>query len=307
MQQPGLQQTPAGWPGMPGLQSPPAGQGSQFQPGSGPFRPNPFQPGQVTQPGAFPFPQSLPQQQVPTPQFPSQGYPGQSYQMQPYPNPYQPSPQPGGPSYQTQTMYQAQAAPQPQAAPVPPVAFPTVSPPSQGGGQQGPQSQAQALSRQLVELARTLEQLIPGYQIMQSILLELTVAPSGQPITWRDETLRSLKDALYYHGATLGAIRRLLCGETTPAVLTNLAMAFQALSQVQTEARPLLERLIMVAPLPIRSAISSLTQSVTAADTLLGQAGAAIQALVGPQIWETARTRIQEKTIRKAESDRNES
>ncbi|MFZ5825105.1 MAG: hypothetical protein ACOY94_12330 [Bacillota bacterium] len=255
-----------------------------------------------------PFPGQQPQGQ----QFPSHGFPGHTYQVQPpqqaaqFPPQFQPQAQGFPPQYQTQYQTQAQPAPQPQAAPVPPVAAPAT--PTHGAGQQGPQSQAQALNRQLIDLARTLEQLIPGYQIMQSLLLDLSTSPAAQTGAALDETVHGLKDALYYHGATLGAIRRLLCGETTPAVLSSLAVAFHALSQVQTRIRPLLERLTMAAPIANRASVSGLIQSVTSADPLLAQAGSAIQALIGPQIWEAARTRVQERLIeRAAEARRQES
>lgn len=284
MQQPGLQQAPAGWPAMPGLQSPLASQAPQFPP-----NPAQFPPGTVPQQGA-----------------PS--YPGQSYTV--YPPQAQPGAQPGfphqfqapqpAPQYQPPYQGHFQPAPQQQYQPpqaqapgVAPVAFPSSpygsQPPAPG---QQPPSPAQMLARQLTDVARTLEQLFPGYQIVQSILLDLST--SGHPHAGIDDAARSLKDALYYHGATLGAIRRLLIGETNPAVLTGLAAAIQSLNRAQSQARPLLERLIQAGPASARGAAANAAQTLTTSDVLLGQATGAIQALVGPGAWETARSRMAE-------------
>ncbi|MFZ5817354.1 MAG: hypothetical protein ACOY93_18985 [Bacillota bacterium] len=200
------------------------------------------------------------------------------------------------PGFQTQV--QQQPVMQQQAAPVAPVACPAYTPPfgaqAAGQPQQAAPTPAQMLARQMVDLARTLEQLIPGYQIMQSILVELQATGAAQPVAGFREAVEGLKDAVYYHGATLGTIRRILCGEMSPNVLTNLAVAFLSLGQVQTRIRPLLERLTMAAPTTVRGSIASLTQTVTASDLLLGQAGSAIQGIVGPQVWDAARSRVQE-------------
>lgn len=300
MQQPGLQQTPAGWPGMPGLQAP----FSQAQPQaahqsahgypSHTYQVQPY-PAPSVQPGQF-QPSSQPQFQA-QPQFQFQP----QFQLQPQAQPAQYPPS-YPPQYQTQTQAQVQPSPQqPQAAPVTPVS-PPASPYSSGAqpgshqGQQNPaQAQAQAVARQLIEVARTLEQLIPGYQIAQSVLLELSPAPSTQQASGHNEAIESLRDALYSHGACLGTIRRLLCGETTPAVLSNLVVAFHSLSQAHTRSRPLLERVTAVAPLSQRGSLTSLNQMLTQADSLLGQVGSTIQTLVGPHLWEAARPRTPEK------------
>jgi hypothetical protein len=233
----------------------------------------PTVPGLQTAPFGSPGPQFPPQAPAPQP------YPGQSYMVYP---PF--GSQPGG----------RPPGPQPQGAQVPPVTFPAS--PYSGGpsqqGQQAPPSPAQMLARQLTEVARTLEQMIPGFQLVQSALLDLTAAGSP-PMPGLGEAVKGLKDALYYHGAALGAIRRLLMGETSPAVLTNLAAAVQRLGRVQSESRHLVERVTQNAPAPMRGAAVNLAQSTTAADALLGQATAAIQALVGPQVWEAARQSLQ--------------
>lgn len=251
MQQPGLQQLPAGWPGTPGLQAP------------------------------------LPQ-----------GYPGQSYMVPPpgMPPGYQPA---GRPSAPYQAQYQApppQPAVQQQAAPVAPVASPG-SPyhPNQAPAQGAPQNPAQALARQLVEIARTLEQLFPGYQAIQAILSEMATAPSGIGLPGLNEAIQGVKESLYHHGATLGFIRRLLSGETSPALLTHLSAAYHALQHVHTRTRPTVERALMSYPIAPQSPLAGLLQSAAArTDGLINQVGAGLQAILGPHAWEAGRSRSEQ-------------
>lgn len=211
-------------------------------------------------------------QQLPT------GWPGLPGQNAPQPV-YQPP-------------FQAPPGFQGQTQPVPPVAFPAspYAAPAPGPGQPAPQSQAQAAARQLVELARTLEQLIPGYQALQAILFELSGSPGASPGPLR-EALRGLKGCVYYHGATLGTIRRLLLGETSPAVLIALAAAFQALAQEHENARPGVEQALSALPPAMSGGLSSLLQGAGNPDSVLQKAAAAVQAITGPQIWEAARGR----------------
>lgn len=187
-----------------------------------------------------------------------------------------------------QPPFQAPAGMQGQAQPVAPVAF--AAAPAPGPAQPVPQSQAQAAARQLIELARTLEQLIPGYQTLQAILFELSSSPGASPGALR-EALRGLKSCAYYHGATLGTIRRLLLGETSPAVLMALAAAFQALAQEHEKARPGVEQALSVLPPAVSSGLTSLLQGAGNPESLLQRAASAVQAITGPQIWEAARGR----------------
>jgi hypothetical protein len=284
---PGLQGPPQGlpFPQAPGQPFP--GQSYTVYPPQQPLPafPSPYQP-QGQSPPQFPGPAQF---QIP-PQFPG---PTQ-FQVPPqFPGPAQFQ---APPPFQTAGPFQAQPGPQPQTAQVAPVAFPTSpygaqAPQGQGQGQ-APPSPAQVLAKQLMDIARLLEQLIPGYQMAQSVLMDL--AAPGQTVSGLDDASRGVKDVLYYHGATLGAIRRLLLGETTPAVLTGLAAAVQALTRTQSRVRPLLEKLIQAAPATSRGTVTNAAQTFTAGDPLLGQATSAVQALVGPQAWESARGRIPE-------------
>ncbi|MEW8979096.1 MAG: hypothetical protein AB2385_11880 [Symbiobacterium sp.] len=173
--------------------------------------------------------------------------------------------------------YQAPLQAPPQAAPVAPAPFPT-SP----NGAQPPM-----LAQQLVHVARSLEQLFPGYQALVSLLLEATAT---RPSPRLQEAVRSAEEALYYHGATLGAIRRILCGEASANVLMNLATAFHHLSRAQPRVRAAADQVLALVPSAQHGLMGSLVQSAAAADGVLAQAGTAIQALVGQQAWESART-----------------
>jgi len=142
-------------------------------------------------------------------------------------------------------------------------------------------------TQQLVQMAKSLEQLIPGYQALLSLLLE---AASTAPSPSLNEAKRAVEECLYYHGATLGAIRRILCGEATPGVLTNLATGFHRLSQSQPRLRAAADQVLAVVPSARQSLTGSLLQTLGTADGTLGQVGSTIQSLVGPQAWETARS-----------------
>lgn len=197
--------------------------------------------------------------------------------------------QPGMATYGPQAPVQGQ----PQAALAAPAPFPAGpygAPPFAPAGAtaqgQQPPNPAQVLTQQLVQTARALEQLFPGYQALLSLLLE---ASSAAPSPALNEAVRSVEEGLYYHGATLGAIRRILCGEATPNVLMNLAAGFHGLSRIQPRMRAAAEQVLSVMPSVRHSLTGSLVQSVAAADGVLGTVGTAIQSLVGPQTWEMAR------------------
>jgi len=200
--------------------------------------------------------------------------------------------QPGMATYGPQAPVQMQAQPQAAlAAPAPfpatpfggAQAFPPTSLPVQGQAQPNP---AQWLTQQLVQTARSLEQLFPGYQALLSLLLE---ASNSLPSPALSEAVRHVEEGLYYHGATLGAIRRILCGEANPSVLTNLATGFHGLSRTQPRVRAAAEQVLSMMPSVRQTLTGALVQSVAAADGLLATAGNAIQTLVGPQAWEAAR------------------
>ncbi|MBP2019462.1 hypothetical protein J2Z79_002901 [Symbiobacterium terraclitae] len=187
---------------------------------------------------------------------------------------------------------QAPSQAQPQAAPVAPVPFPA-SPYSSGQPQfqagpaaQQPPNPAQMFTQQLVQTAKSLEQLFPGYQALLSLLLE---ASSTAPSPALQEAVRSVEEGLYYHGATLGAIRRMLCGEATPSVLTALATGFHRMNRAQPRVRAAAEQVLSLVPSARQSVVGSLVQSVAMADGVLGQVGNSIRSLVGPQAWESAR------------------
>lgn len=231
------------------------------------------QPGSLPIPAGWPgltgavYPDSFGQQ-------PTQGLPAQQVQlpppqfMPPFPAPFPSQPQ-------------GQASVQPQAAPVAPVAFP------QGQGQQQP-NPAQVMTQQLIQMAKSLEQLIPGYQALLSLLMEAS-GPSPSPSL--NEAVRSVERCLFYHGATLGSIRRLLCGETSPSVLTNLAAGYHALSQAQPRVRAAAEQVLGLVPSAQRSLTANLLHSLSTADNTLAGVGTAIQNFVGPQAWESALAR----------------
>ena len=198
--------------------------------------------------------------------------------------------QPGMVTYSPQAPVQTQ----PQAAlaaPVPFAAGPFGSAPpfaQTGLPVQGQQpNPAQVLTQQLVQTARSLEQLFPGYQALLSLLLE---ASSNAPSPALNEAVRNVEEGLYYHGAALGAIRRILCGEATPNVLMNLAAGFHGLMRTQPRVRAAAEQVLSLMPSARQTLTGTLVQSIGAADGVLAAAATAIQTLVGPQAWEAART-----------------
>ena len=205
-------------------------------------------------------------------QFPGQPFGGQQYGAQQFPG----------------------AAPSPQAAPVSPVACPAYVPPSgaQTQGQSQAQSIQQAYARQMQAVARSLEQMIPGVQIMISVLQEVLGSPRGQTLAGANTLVSALREVVFQHFAALGAIRRFLCGEATPQVLTALSVAMNQLTRLQAQARPLVERIVMGASPELRGTVSSLSQTVTAADTLASQAANMVRGMVGQQIWDAASTQV---------------
>lgn len=290
MQQPGLQQIPTGWPGMPGLQAPLSaqdspygltGQTTPFSLGQSPFQtpgPSPF-PSPATDAYTV-YPQTYPHLQS---TYPATGMATPPPRQQA--NPLQ---------FQGQGQYQApapsQVATQPQAQGVAPVSFPSSpygSPQPQA--QQAQPNPAQLIAQQLVEMAKALEQLVPGYQTLISLLHELNSASTAG----LGDAVRTAEECLYYHGAALGAIRRLLCGEATPAVLINLATAFHRLSQVQPRMLPVVDRVLSLLPSTQQGPVSSLLQTLSTAEGQLNQVSTSIQGFVGPQIWESARRQVQ--------------
>lgn len=224
-----------------------------------------------------------------------QAYPYAAPQAYPYAPPQpQPQPQPqAAPVAMTQAMpfilpqAQPQSQPQPQAAPVQPVAFPGYNP---AGGQQ-PQQQnpaqaaQQAYLRQFFAIARHLEHLLPGYQVLLSLTQEAEQAV--------ENIAGLLVDCFLYQGAALGAIRRVISGEVTNGVLTNLAVNINQLGKVHSQLRPLVDRLITSTTPERRAVVSGLSQCLTTADAMLGQALNGAQAAVGPAVWEAARTALQ--------------
>lgn len=178
-----------------------------------------------------------------------------------------------------------------QAAPVMPVSCPTYTPAANAGAQTTPQ---QAASRQMIQIARTLEQSIPGYQIMVSVLEGLRESPRAAGLTGLEPLLLTVSEIIYHQYAALGAIRRFLCGEATAAIATSLAKQVRKLSQLHTQLRPQFERVSMAAAPELRGAIMGLSQILGTGDSLLGQTATAVQTFTGPQIWEAAGTPVLE-------------
>jgi hypothetical protein len=200
--------------------------------------------------------------------------------------------QPGQAGFGQQVQAQqvpAYQAPQTQAAPVPGVAFPgQVAGASGGQAQPSPQ---QLMAQKLMAVARGLEQIIPGYQLLISVFQDAAVSPLGQSLPGVYPLLERLKEATYHHFATLGAIRRFLVGEASADVLASLATGVNYLTAIHSQTKLLLQQVLAAVPAEQRAPLNSLTQAVTAADGLLAQTVTAVQALVGPQIWEAARLR----------------
>lgn len=186
-----------------------------------------------------------------------------------------------------------QPAASPQAAPVAPVAYvPGAGQPAGAGAQTPQQQQQQAFRAQVVAVARSLEQVIPGYQLLVSFLNDAAASPGAQPLAGAETLRDALKEAIFLHFATLGTIRRILIGETTAEVAASLATGVNQLIRLHTQARPIFDQILAAAPAEVRAALANLTQSITTADTQLNQAGTATQALVGQQIWDAARTAV---------------
>jgi hypothetical protein len=178
----------------------------------------------------------------------------------------------------------------PQAAPVPPVTCPPYLPP--GVATQGPQAVGQPMpgqqtpwqqqmSGQLVNVARLLEQSIPGYQLLAAVFADLMAGPRAQAVAGGPQILTLLRDLTFAHYLALGTIRRYLCGETTADVLAALGRHTQELGRLHTQLRPLYERAIMNAQPDLRPVLSGLGQSLTATESLLQESTNAIQAVVG--------------------------
>lgn len=284
----------------------PKGSGRTVQQQAMPFATGSLGPGAI--PGQAPFAQPQPPSPYAQPTYTHAPVYGQTplgqppMAQQPYAQPtYAPAPtyaqpapfQPGAfgqlPGGAQQPMGQMPGAS--QGAPVTPVACPAYVPP--GGQPQGNAAQQaqQAYARQLVSIARGLEQLIPGYQILISVLQDLTTSPRGETLSGTAPLMATLRGAAYHHFATLGAVRRFLCGEATNEMLGSMAVGLNQLIHLHNQARPQVERLVMSATPDLRAALSSLAQTVTAADSLLSQASTAVQAAVGPRLWEEARAR----------------
>jgi hypothetical protein len=254
-----------------------------------------------------------PQQAYPQPAYPQQAYPQPSQPMpfaqsyaQPIPGQPMPAP-PFGQPFPQAAPPQAYGQPYPQGpapgqggqpAPIAPVPAPSYTQPVTQNQQPNPQQAAREQSmRQAVSLARTLEQVIPAYQLAISILQEALAGPKAASMTGAQAMLDAVKDAVCYHFSTLGAIRRFLCGEATPEVITGLAVAVNHLSRVHSQLRPQADRLIVSVPPELRGSLASLSQGLGAADTQVQQAVSSVQANVSAQVWETAKARVLAATV----------
>lgn len=264
--------------------------GPQFPPGGDWYA---AQPGAQPQAPLYAAPYAQPQSQ-PQPYMP---FPGQAPQGQPYPQGYpqaQPYPQ-GQPAPYAQPQMQPQGQPAPsaqtQAMPVPGVPAPAGA----SAPQSGPQNPQQAIKGQIQSVARILEQALPGYQLSLSALADLLSAAQTQGIGGLQELFDLIKDAAVHHYISLGALRRAFMGELTPDVMGDSAVAVNYIIAVHKKAKPVFERMLADAPPDLRRILTGLGQGLGATDALLNQAAAAVQSLVGPQIWEIARGRIAEK------------
>ncbi len=178
-------------------------------------------------------------------------------------------------------------APQAQAAPVVGVAAPTAP----GGAQPGGQSAVpQQWQQRMVAIARPLEQTIPGYQIMSSVLQDLTAAQPGAAA----ELLQAFCQALAAQAAAVGSVRRFLCGEAGQPVLASLAANIHRFAKAHGEIRPHLERAMLGLSGEQRTALAGLTQTFITAETQINQAGSLVQSTVGPQVWEAVRVQVWE-------------
>jgi hypothetical protein len=190
----------------------------------------------------------------------------------------------------------------------PPAGFPSGGnfPPPTPFGQQPPappapprqqspaQAAQQAYQQRLIGVARTLEQQFPDYQILVSMFAELFNSPAGETITGAEPLMATMKELCFHHTATLGAIRRFLYGEATPVVLSDMAVAIMQLGKIHSMIQPLLDRLMMSSSQEMRGPLGGLAQSFASSGLHLSQATQAMQATVGPQIWEAAQQKVHE-------------
>jgi hypothetical protein len=245
------------------------------------------QPGAQPQAQLYAQPYPQPQAQPYMPQF-AQPYAAPQGQPGPYGQPPVPYAQPQG-----QPVPYAAPQPQPtQAPPVAPVSFPNN--PAGPGAQGGAQNPQQALARQITAVAKSLEQAIPVYQILISVLADVAASAQGQAVAGIETAVSQLKEAAFHHYATLGALRRALAGEMTPDVIAGVAVGVNFLNGVQAQVRPLFDQLIAAAASSpdVARILTGLSQMVVGAEGLLKQASGAVQALVGPQIWEAAKAKV---------------
>lgn len=177
----------------------------------------------------------------------------------------------------------------------PPQGFPQQAPPGAGAQrpQQSPaQAAQQAYQQRLIGIARTLEQQFPDHQILISMFNEIFNSPAGQTISGAEPLMDALKDLIFAHTATLGAIRRFLYGEATPIVLTDMAVAIMQLGKIHSNIQPLIDRLIMSAGQDMRGPLNGLAQNFASSGLHLSQATQAMQATVGQHIWEAAQEKV---------------
>jgi hypothetical protein len=165
------------------------------------------------------------------------------------------------------------------------------------------QTAQQAHVRQAVGIARHLEQILPGYQLAISLVEELGQNPKAETLTSAHTLRDTLQDAAFYHFATLGALRRFLCGESTPEVISALAVAINHLAKLHSVLRSQAEQLVAAAPAEMRSALANLTQAFGTADGPLQQAVSAVHANVSAQVWEAARARALAKAASEAQPE----
>lgn len=216
-------------------------------------------------------------------------------------------PMPGGPvaAYGQQPGYPQ--APPPGYAPPPYGAQQPGAPgfaPPQGYGQQPPgagaqqrqqspaQAAQQAYQQRLIGIAKTLEQQFPDYQILVSMFNEIFNSPAGKTISGAEPLMAALEDLVFCHTATLGGIRRFLYGEATPIVLSDMAVAIMQLGKIHSTIQPLIDRLILSAGQDMRGPLNGLAQNFASSGLHLSQATQAMQATVGPQIWEAAHEKV---------------
>lgn len=163
---------------------------------------------------------------------------------------------------------------------------------AQAPQQQGAPSPQQAFAQRLIGIAKSLEQAIPGYQMLYSLVFDILDHPAGRQLAGGDAVIARLQEAALYHNAALGAIRRYLCGDTSHVVLRNLAVNTHRLARVQQQLHPLFEPWTAACGAELSPAVASLGQTLAHCDTLLQQAGTAIQASVGEDVWASAHAAV---------------